>query len=135
MAARRVERRRGSLLILNPIPGVACAGLRKRPMVAADVAVLFGAETCNFCDLEHNDSHKAAAPVASVNTLSFATSNSYHSPEMKQHCTLPLIGAEKFAVVSDSEEEEESIGDENLSSVAIEIPAEVWAMVLDCEFI
>ena len=55
---------------------------------------------------------------------------------MKQHCTLPLIGAEKFAVVSDSEEEEESsIGDENLSSVAIEIPAEVWAMVLDCEFV
>ena len=55
---------------------------------------------------------------------------------MKQHCTSPLIGAEKFAVVSDSEEEEESsIGDDTISPVAIEIPAEVWAMVLDCEFV
>ena len=53
--------------------------------------------------------------------------STYHSrPEMN----------EKIAVVSDSEEEEENdIGDENLSSVAIEIPAEVWATVLDCEFI
>ena len=87
MAARRVERRRGSLLILNPIPGVAraaiegvCevlpAGYAINSMNSMDDEILSknemkNGETYNFCDLEHNDAEKARCRRLTVNTLSF----------------------------------------------------------------